>query len=78
MKKEWADSIKANKPELASSNSDYAGQLTKTMLLGNIAVRFAGQKLEWAAAKVQFPKAAAATKLARKEYRNGWDLLGVG
>ena len=78
MKAEWAEAIKAGKPELASSNFDYAGQLTETLLLGNIAVRFAGQKLAWDAAKLAFPGNDAATRLVTKEYRKGWDLLGVG
>jgi predicted dehydrogenase len=75
MKKEWAEAIKANKPELASSNFDYAGQLTETMLLGNIAVRFAGKKLEWDAAKLRFTNSEDATKFVSKEYRKGWDFL---
>ena len=32
MKKEWAEAIRAGKPELASSNFDYAGQLTETTI----------------------------------------------
>jgi predicted dehydrogenase len=78
MKKEWAEAIKANKPEVAYSNFDYAAQLTETMLMGNIAVRFAGQKLEWDAAKLKFTNSAAATKLVSKEYRKGWDFLVGG
>ncbi len=74
MKKEWAEAIKANKPELAFSNFAYAGQLTETMLLGNIAVRFAGKKLEWDAAKLRFTNSDAATKLVSKEYRKGFEL----
>ncbi len=74
MKKEWADAIKAGKPEMASSNFDYAGRLTEAMLLGNIAVRFAGKKLEWDAAKLRFTNNADATKLVSKEYRKGWEL----
>jgi predicted dehydrogenase len=77
MKKEWADAIKANKPELASSNFDYAGRLTETMLLGNIAVRFAGTKLEWDAAKLTFTNSNAATKLVSKEYRKGFEVPGL-
>jgi predicted dehydrogenase len=76
MKKEWAGAIKAGKPTLASSNFDYAARLTEAMLLGNIAVRFAGQRLEWDAAKLQFTNSDAASKLVRAEYRKGWDLLG--
>lgn len=78
MKSEWAAAIRAGKPGLAASNFDYAGQLTETMLLGNIAVRFAGKKLEWDAAKLQFPGSEAATKLVSKAYRKGWDVLSIG
>jgi predicted dehydrogenase len=77
MKKEWAEAIRAGKPALASSNFDIAARLTETMLLGNIAVRFAGQRLEWDAAKMHFTNSDAASKLVRIEYRNGWDLLGA-
>jgi predicted dehydrogenase len=78
MKKEWAEAIRAGKPGLASSNFDYAARLTETMLLGNIAVRFAGQRLEWDAAKLRFSNSDAASALARCEYRKGWGLLGAG
>jgi predicted dehydrogenase len=78
MKQEWAEAIKAGKPSLAYSNFDYAARLTETMLMGNIAVRFAGKKLEWNAAKFQFTNSADATKLVSKEYRKGWDYLTKG
>ena len=78
MKKEWADAIRAGKPELASSNFDIAARLTETMLLGNIAVRFAGTKLGWDAATRSFPGSPAATKLVTAEYRKGWELPTVG
>jgi hypothetical protein len=78
MKKEWADAIRAGKPGLASSNFDYAGRFTEAMLLGNIAVRFAGQRLEWDAAGLRFPNSADASLLVRTAYRQGWDLLGAG
>jgi predicted dehydrogenase len=75
MKKEWTEAIKAGKPALASSNFDYAARLTETMLLGNIAVRFAGTRLAWDAAKLRFANSEKATKLVSKEYRKGWDFL---
>ncbi len=78
MKKEWFDAIVAGKPALASSNFDYAGRLTETMLLGNIAVRFAGTMLKWNFAKLQFTNSEKATKLVSKEYRKGWDFLTKG
>jgi hypothetical protein len=78
MKEEWVNAIKAGKPALASSNFDYAARLTEAMLLGNIAVRFAGTKLEWDAARLRFTNSAPASGLVRREYRRGWDLLGNG
>ncbi|OWK46681.1 Gfo/Idh/MocA family protein [Fimbriiglobus ruber] len=76
-KKEWADAIRAGKPTHAASNFDFAGRLTEAMLLGNIAVRFAGQKLAWDAANLKFTNSEAATKLVKTEYRQGWDILGT-
>ncbi len=73
-KKEWVEAIKAGKPSMAYSNFDFAGRLTEAMLLGNIAVRFAGTKLEWDAATMKFRNADAASALVSKTYRKGWEL----
>ena len=51
-----------------------AGRLTEAMLLGNIAVRFAGQKLEWDAATMKFRNSADASALVSKTYRKGFEL----
>lgn len=77
MKREWADAIKANKPDIALSNFDYAAMLTETILLGNIAIRMTGDKLTWDGAKLAFPGNTAATQMVSKEYRKGWELLGT-
>jgi predicted dehydrogenase len=73
-KREWVEAIKANKPEMAASNFDFAARLTETMLLGNIAVRFAGTKLDWDASTMKFGNSAPATALVSKAYRKGWEL----
>jgi len=65
----------ARKPALASSNVDCAARLTKTLLLGNIAVRFAGKKLEWDVAKMRFINSDPATNLVNKSYRRGGKYL---
>jgi hypothetical protein len=44
MKEEWVRAIMEHKPEIAYSNFDFAGLLTETILLGNVAMR-AGKKL---------------------------------
>ncbi len=73
-KNEWVEAIKANKPELALSNFDYAGLLTAAFLLGNVAIRtgksfnFDGEKC---AADIK-----EAAPLIRRTYRKGWDLIG--
>lgn len=73
-KREWVEAIRAGKPNLAASNFEFAGRLTETMLLGNIAVRFAGQKLTWDAVTMKFSNSAPATALVSKTYRKGWEL----
>jgi predicted dehydrogenase len=73
MKEEWTRAIMENKPEIAYSNFDFAGLLTETILLGNVAMR-AGKKLEWDAENMKFPNAPEAEKYLHFEYRQGWTL----
>jgi len=73
-KREWVEAIQAGKPALAASNFEFAGRLTEAMLIGNIAVRFAGQRLEWDAAAMKFPNSSGASSLVSKSYRKGWEL----
>jgi predicted dehydrogenase len=73
MKEEWARAIMENKPEIAYSNFDYAGLLTETILLGNVAMR-AGKKLEWDGENMKFTNAPEAEKFLHFEYRKGWTL----
>lgn len=73
-KDEWVAAIKANKPEMALSNFDYAGLLTAAFLLGNVAIR-TQKAFDWDGEKgVASIKEAA--PLIRRQYRKGWDLIG--
>ena len=72
MKLEWAEAIKANKPELALSNFDYSANLTEAILMGNIAMKV-GEGFDWNADKLTSSNKKA-TALATKEYRNGWEI----
>jgi predicted dehydrogenase len=72
-KKEWVEAIKANKPELALSNFDYASMLTEAILLGNAAIK-AEKKLEYDGDKGRFTNAEECNKLLSREYRTGWKL----
>jgi predicted dehydrogenase len=73
MKAEWVRAIMANDPSVAFSNFDFAGLLTETILLGNVAMR-AGKKLEWDGEHMKFTNAPEAEKLLHYEYRSGWTL----
>ena len=71
---EWIAAIKAGKK--STSDFEYSGALTETMLLGNIALRVMEFKtvLEWDAAKMKFPYFPEANPFLETEYRKGWSL----
>ena len=68
----WADAIKGKIPPPA--NFDYAGPFTEAILLGNVAARFPGQKLEWDAAAMKVTNFPAANEFIEHHYRSGWSL----
>jgi predicted dehydrogenase len=57
----------------AMSNFDYAGRLTETILLGNLALR-AGTKIEWDAKNLRVTNVSEANQYVHREYREGWTL----
>jgi len=71
MKDEWVAAIRGG-PK-AFSNFDYAGLLTETILLGNVAIR-AGTELIWDGPRFRFTQCRSAAKYLRREYRKGWRL----
>ncbi len=70
---EFANAIKQNKPELAASNFSYAGRLTETVLLGNVAMR-AGKKVMWDGEKMKITNDEASNQYITREYRAGFEL----
>ncbi|MGE5610179.1 MAG: Gfo/Idh/MocA family protein [Bacillota bacterium] len=68
---EWIKACKEGTP--TTCNFAYAGPLTETVLLGNIAYR-SGQKLQWDPATLTIPNAPSAAQYLRRDYRNGWSL----
>jgi predicted dehydrogenase len=76
--KEWTDGIKSGQQAM-SNFPDYAGPLTETVLLGNLAVWVAdkegmGEKVEWNAKDLKPTNVPAAESLVRKEYRKGFSI----
>jgi predicted dehydrogenase len=72
-KDEWVEAIRAGKPEIAYSNFDFAGMLTETILLGNVAIR-TGKKLEWDGPNMKCTNCKEAEQLIKGEYRKGWEV----
>ena len=72
MKIEWAEAIKAGKPEIALSNFNHAGNFTEAILMGNIAMKV-GEGFDWNADKLSSSNKKA-TALATKDYRKGWEI----
>jgi predicted dehydrogenase len=69
---EWVDAIKGG-PAPLSNFVDYAGPLTETVLLGNVAIR-AGQKIEWDSKNLKVTNVADANRFVRKQYPKGWEI----
>ena len=71
---EWIAAIKANKPELAMSNFEYSAYFTEIILLGNLAMRVPGEKVDWDGPSMRSPNNAKANQYVKMDYRKGWDL----
>jgi predicted dehydrogenase len=69
MKAEWVAAIKGGAP--AMSNFGYAGLLTETILLGNVAMRV-GKRLEWDGEALKCTNCPEAAQYIKREYRKGW------
>jgi predicted dehydrogenase len=75
---EWILACKGGEP--AGSDFEWAGPLTETVLLGNIAIRnevkekMGGQTMLWDAEKFSFTNMPEADQFLHCEYRKGWSL----
>jgi hypothetical protein len=70
--KDWVRACKDLKP--ASTSFDYAGPLSETVLMGNLAVRFPNRQLLWDGENMKVTNDAAANSFVRRTYREGWTL----
>ena len=69
---DWLDAIR--KGGSPGSRFDYGGPLTEIALLGIIAIRCLGTRLEWDGAAGRFTNHPPANQLLRPEFRPGWGL----
>ena len=75
---EWINACKGG--PAAGSQFDWAGPMTETVLLGNVALRsqlredLTHKKLLWDSSKFSFTNHDAANTFLRREYRKGWEV----
>ena len=90
--RKWIDAIKAgfnsNEHKALTSSFDYAGPLTETVLMGNIAIRtyllregkgrsmnyYGRKKLLWNGNKMEITNLKQANQFVTRNYRKGWEL----
>ena len=69
---EWLEAARGGEPSLA--NFSYAGLLAEFILLGNVAIKNSGKKLEFDAHNLTFTNDKEADKFLKREYRTPWSL----
>jgi len=72
--REFIDVILAGGKEKCSTNFDYAGPLTESVIIGNVAAHFPGETLEFDARSMRFTKKSGANQHLTRNYRDGWKL----
>lgn len=71
---EFVDAVLAGGRTRCSAGFDYAGPLTESVIIGNVAAYFPGETLAFDARTLTFPQHAAATERLGRTYRNGWSI----
>ena len=71
--RDWLDAIRAGK-KAGSDFTTYGGPLTEIAMLGVIAIKLPGTKLEWDAKNMQFTNCPEANEFVNPPYRDGWTL----
>ena len=69
---DWLQAVRTGAK--AGSDFAYGGPLTEVALLGVIAIKLAGTRLEWDAPRMQFTNSPEANQLLKPPYRSGWSL----
>lgn len=70
---DWLDAIR-NGTKAGSDFAAYGGPLTELAMLGVIAIKLAGTRLEWDADRMHFTNSLEANTLVNPPYRTGWTL----
>ena len=71
--KEWFIAMRDPSKPAMSNFSDYAGPLTETILLGNLAV-YKGGRVDWDPKNLKPLNDPSLAKIVRTEYRDGYEV----
>ena len=71
--REWFNAMRDSKKPAMSNFTDYAGPLTETILLGNLAVWKRG-RVEWDPVNLKPLNDASLERIVRNKYRDGFDV----
>ena len=73
---EFIDVVLGGGKQKCSANFDYAGPLTESVIIGNVAARFPGETLRFDAKALRFPGKPEANQYLSRTYRNDWKPKG--
>jgi predicted dehydrogenase len=71
--RDWLEAIRGG-TKAGSDFTSYGGPLTEIAMLGVIAIKLPGTKLEWDAPNMQFKNCSEANQYVNPPYRDGWTL----
>jgi predicted dehydrogenase len=69
---EWVQACRGGKPPAASF--EYSGPMTETVLLGVLALRAPGTRIEWDSERLRVKNVPELNQFVHTEYRSGWSL----
>lgn len=69
---DWVDAVIGGKK--TTDGFEFAGPVSETVQLGNIAARLPGKKLDWDAARLKITNVPEANRFLMKEYRAGFEV----
>jgi predicted dehydrogenase len=70
---EFIDVVLGGGKEKCSANFDYAGPLTESVIIGNVAAHFTGETLNFDARSLAFRGKPEASQYLTRSYRSGWN-----
>jgi predicted dehydrogenase len=75
---EFVSTIKGDYEPGTMANFGYAGRLTETILIGNLALRAGeGTRIAWDAKALKSPNVPEVNQFVSRVYREGWELEGL-